>query len=90
MLIMLVKLSRYKYILFEPLIPGLICLEVEIVIVNLKKYKSPGSDQILAELIQARGKVSLSVIHKLVNYVWNKEEVRKESIIVPIHKMAIN
>jgi hypothetical protein len=31
-------------------------LEVEIAIAKLKKYKSPGSDQILAELIQAGGK----------------------------------
>jgi hypothetical protein len=30
--------------------------EVEIAIVKLKKYKSPGSDQILAELIQAGDK----------------------------------
>jgi hypothetical protein len=55
----------------------------------LKKYKSPGSDQIPAELIQAGGEILVSVIHKLINYVWNKEELPdqwKESIIVPIHK----
>jgi hypothetical protein len=31
----------------------------------------------------------LSVIHKLINYIWNKEELPdqwKESIIVPIHE----
>jgi hypothetical protein len=62
---------------------------VEIAIAKLKKYKSPGSDQIPAELIQAGGEILLSVIHKLVNSVWNKEELLdqwKESIIVPIHK----
>jgi hypothetical protein len=55
----------------------------------LKKYKAPGSDQILAELIQAGGEILLSAIHKLINSVWNKEELPdqwKESIIVPIHK----
>jgi hypothetical protein len=55
----------------------------------LKKYKSPGSDKIPAELIQAGGKMLLSAIHKLINYIWNKEELPdqwKESIIVPIHK----
>jgi hypothetical protein len=55
----------------------------------LKKYKSPGRDQIPAELIQAGGKMLLSSIHKLINSVWNKEELPdqwKESIIVPIHK----
>jgi hypothetical protein len=62
---------------------------VEIAIAKLKKYKSPGSDQILAELIQARGEILLSAIHKLINSVWNKEELPhqwKETIIVPIHK----
>jgi hypothetical protein len=37
----------------EPLVPGLSHIEVEIAIVKLKKYKSPGSDEIPAELIQA-------------------------------------
>jgi hypothetical protein len=39
----------------EPLVPGPSRLEVEIDIAKLKKYKSPGSDQIPAELIQAGG-----------------------------------
>jgi hypothetical protein len=45
---------------------------------ELKKYISPGSDQILAELIQAGGKILLSVIHKLINSVWNKEELPEQ------------
>jgi hypothetical protein len=55
----------------------------------LKKYKWPGSDKIPAELIQAGGEMLLSVIHKLINSNWNKEELPdqwKESIIAPIHK----
>jgi hypothetical protein len=32
----------------EPLVPGPSCLEVEIDIAKLKKYESPGSDQISA------------------------------------------
>jgi hypothetical protein len=32
----------------EPLVPGLSHLEVEIVIAKLRKYKSPGIDQIPA------------------------------------------
>jgi hypothetical protein len=48
----------------EPLlVPGPSCLEVEIAIGKWKKYKSSGSAQIAAEL------------HKLVNFVWNKEEL---------------
>jgi hypothetical protein len=41
----------------------------------LKKYKSPGSDQILAELIQAEGDTLLSAIRNLINSIWNKEEI---------------
>jgi hypothetical protein len=55
----------------------------------LKKYKSPGSDQIPAELIKTRGEILLSAIHKLINSVWKKEELSdqwKESITVSIHK----
>jgi hypothetical protein len=40
----------------------------------LKQHKSPGSDQIPAELIQAGGEILLFAIHKLTNSVWNKEE----------------
>jgi hypothetical protein len=39
----------------------------------MKMYKSPGSDQILAELIQAGGELLQSEIHKLIHSVWNKE-----------------
>jgi hypothetical protein len=73
----------------EPAVAGPSRLEVEIAIAKLKKYKSPGSDEFPAELIQAGGEMLLSAIHKLVNSIWNKEELPnqwKESIIVPIHK----
>jgi hypothetical protein len=64
-------------------------LKVEIAIAELKKYKSPGSDQIPAELIQAGGKMLQSVILKFINSVWNKEELPDqwmEFIIVSVHK----
>jgi hypothetical protein len=73
----------------EPLVPGPSRLEVEIAIATLKKYKSPGSDEIPAELIQTGGEILLSAIHILINSVWNKGELSdqwKESIIVPVHK----
>jgi hypothetical protein len=41
----------------EPFVPGPSRLEVEIAIAKLKKYKSPGSDQIPAELIQGGGDI---------------------------------
>jgi hypothetical protein len=55
----------------------------------MKKYKSPGSHQILAELFQAGGETLVSVIHKLIISVWNKEKLPdqwKESITVPVPK----
>jgi hypothetical protein len=76
----------------EPLVHGPSRLEVEVAIAKLKNYKSPGSDQILAELIQAEDEILLSAIHKLINSVWNKEELQdqwKESIIVQINKRVI-
>jgi hypothetical protein len=73
----------------KPLVPGSSRLEVETDIAKLKKYKSPGSDQIPLELLQAGGEMLLPAVHKLINCGWNKEELPdqwKESIIVPVHK----
>jgi hypothetical protein len=62
----------------EPLAPGPSHLEIEISIAKLIKYTSPGSDQILVELYQAQGETLVSVIHKLINSIWNKEELPDE------------
>jgi hypothetical protein len=72
----------------QPLIPGPSRLEVEVAIAKLKKYKSPGSDQIPSEPIQAGDEMLLSAIHKLINSIWNKEEFPQwmESITVSVHK----
>jgi hypothetical protein len=54
------------------LVPGPTRPEVEIAIAMFKKYKSPGSDQIVSELIQAGGETTLlSEIHKLIKSVLN-------------------
>jgi hypothetical protein len=55
----------------EPLVPGPSRLQVEIAIAKLKRYKSPGSDQILAKLLLAGSEI---LVHKLISSVWNKEE----------------
>jgi hypothetical protein len=47
-------------------------LRFEIAIAKLKRYKSPGSDEILAELIQTGGRILLSAVHKLINSVSRK------------------
>jgi hypothetical protein len=48
---------------------------IETVIAKLKRRKSPGSDEIPAELIQAGGEILHSMIHKLINSIWNKEQL---------------
>jgi hypothetical protein len=66
-----------------------VALKLKLLIAKLKKYKLPGSEEIPAELIQTGSEILLSAIHKLINSVWNKEELPdqwKESIIVPVHK----
>jgi hypothetical protein len=76
----------------ELLVPGPSHLKVEIAIAKLKKYKSPGSDQNPAELIQTGGEILLSAIRELINSIWNKEELPdqwKECIIVRIQKRVI-
>jgi hypothetical protein len=62
---------------------------VELAIEKLKSHKSPGLDQIPAELIKAGGWTICCAIHKLIISIGDKEELPeewKESIIVPIHK----
>jgi hypothetical protein len=51
----------------EPLVPELNLVEVDIVIGKLKRYKSPGTDQIPAESIKAGGGALRSEIHKLIH-----------------------
>ena len=71
----------------EPLVPEPSASEVELTIEKLKSHKSPGIDQITAELIKAGGETFHCEIHKLIITLWNKEELPEEwkkSIIVPI------
>jgi hypothetical protein len=73
----------------EPLVPEPSDPEVEMAIEKLQRHKSPGIDQIPAEPIKAGGRTIRSEIHKLINSIWNKEELPeqwKETIIVPIYK----
>jgi hypothetical protein len=73
----------------ELLVPEPSALDVELAIEKLKSHKSPGTDQIPAELIKAGGRTIRCAIHKVIIAIWNKEELPeewKESIIVPIHK----
>ena len=56
---------------------------------KLKSHKSPGIDEIPAELIKAGRKTIRCEIHKHIISIWNKEELPeewKESFIVPVYK----
>jgi hypothetical protein len=69
----------------KPLVPKPTLVKVETAIGKLKRFKSLGTDQILAKLIKAGGEILCSEIHKLICFIWNKEELSqqwKESIIV--------
>jgi hypothetical protein len=71
----------------ERLLPEPSAFEVEMAIENLS-YKSPGIDQIPAELIKAGGRTIRSKIHKLIISIRNKEQLpkeQKESINIPIY-----
>ena len=73
----------------EPLVPDPSAYEVELAIDKLKSHKSPGIDQIPAELIKVEGITMCLEIHKLITSIWKKEKLPeewKESIIVPIRK----
>jgi len=59
---------------------------------KLKSHKSPGIDQIPAELIKAGGRTIRGAIRKLIIAIWNKEELPeewKESVIVPSIRRGI-
>ena len=62
----------------ELLVPDLSAFEVEMAVENLKRHNSPGIDQIPAELIKAWGRTIHSEIHKLINSIWNMEELPEE------------
>jgi hypothetical protein len=54
-------------------VPEPSALKAEVAIGKLKSYKSPGVDQIPAEIIQAGGGTLRSEIHELVKLIGNKE-----------------
>jgi len=73
----------------EPLAPEPSASEFELAIDKLKSHKSPGIDQILAELIKSGGRTICLEIHILITSIWKKEKLPeewKESIIVPTNK----
>ena len=65
----------------EPLVPEPSGFEVEMAIETLQAHKSLGIDQIPAELIKAGVRTICSVVHKLINSLWNKQVLPEEWVV---------
>jgi len=73
----------------EPLLPEPSAYDVELATEKLNRHKSPGTDQIPAELIKAGGRTVRSEIYEFIYSIRNLEELLeewKESISAPIYK----
>jgi len=57
----------------EPLVLEPSAFQIEMAIEKLKKHKSPGVDQIPAEMFKAESRTFRSETHKVINSIWNKE-----------------
>jgi len=62
----------------ESLVPEPSAFEVELDIGKLKNHRSPGIDQIPAELIKAGGRTIRYEMHKLIISIWKKKEMPEE------------
>jgi hypothetical protein len=81
-----VKKKKFSVHTAKPLAPKPSPSEVEITIAKSERYKSPGSEQILREVIQAGSETLHSKIHMLINFIWDKQKLLKqwkESITAP-------
>ena len=73
----------------EPQVPEPSASDFELAIDKLKSHKSPGIDQIPADVIKAGGRTIFLEIHKLITFIRKKDKLPeewKESIILHIHK----
>ena len=73
----------------ESRVPQPSAFEAEMSIKKLRRHKSPGTDQILAEFIKVRGQDTSFETHTFTISLQNKEKLHeewKESTIVPICK----
>jgi hypothetical protein len=73
----------------EPFVPQPSESEVVVAIGKLKSYKSPGVDQIPADLIQAGGETLRSENHKNIKLIRIKQGLPhrwKESFVLPIQR----
>jgi len=62
----------------ETLVPQPSAFVVEMLFEKLKRHMPLSNDQIPAELIKTGARTILYEIHKLINFIWNKEESPEE------------
>jgi hypothetical protein len=76
----------------KPFVPEPSASVAEVAVGKLKSYKPPGVDHIPVELIQAGGETLHLEIRKLIELIWNKEELPhwwKESVVERIQKKGV-
>jgi hypothetical protein len=78
---LMIFLGRQKYTA-EPLVPEPSVSEIKSAIEKLKTPKSPGIDQIPAELFKAGCRKIRCEIHKPNISIWNKEELPEELFFI--------
>ena len=59
-------------------VPSIFTSEVQRALSQMKSSKAPGEDQIVVEMIRARGEIALRKIQRLFNAVLRTETVPKE------------
>jgi Reverse transcriptase (RNA-dependent DNA polymerase) len=73
----------------EPLVEDPTYEEVVQAIQKLKSNKSPGEDNITAELLQAAGAELWHRLHHIIMKVWDEEKLPEDwltALVIPIHK----
>jgi hypothetical protein len=61
----------------EPLVTEPSPFEIDIASERVKMYKSPGTNQISVELIQARSNILRFVIHRIIDFIWNEDRIAR-------------
>jgi len=69
----LMMLGTEKIHTAEPQVPQQSAFEVELVTEKPESHKSPGIDQIPAELIKTEDRTIGYEIHKLIIFIWNNK-----------------
>lgn len=67
--------------------------EIEEALKTLKYGKAPGHDKITTEMIKKMGGKGITMLTKLFNKIWRKEEIPRDweiGIIIPIYKKGDN